>query len=168
MFEYLSANPEKADQFSKAMEFYAKNMPGFSESFLVNGYDWKSLRAGTLVDVGGSNGYVSKALADAFPELNIILEDLGEVIDANNFATHGEVAANARIKYLAYDFFTPQPVIADAYLFRWVFLDWPDHYVVRIIRNLVPALRRGARVIVNESLSPDSSLMSLSTKRNVW
>ena len=168
MFDYLRAHPEKEAQFGKAMKCYSQNLPGFSESFLVHGYDWKSLGAGTLVDVGGSTGYVGAALAKANPELHVIVEDLGDVISDRPCMKDGTAAGEPGIRFVVYDFFTPQPIVADAYLFRWVFHDWPDHYVIRIVRNLVPALRPGCRVIVNESLSPNPHFMSLSEARAIW
>ena len=38
---------------------------------------------------------------------------------------------------------------------RSVFHDWPDAYVVRFLRNLVPALSPGVRVIINECCLPE-------------
>jgi len=73
-----------------------------------------------------------------------------------------------RIRYEPHDFFCRQPVVAaDVYLFRWVFHDWPDHYVVRILRAQVPALRKGSRILVNESLSARPGTLPLSLERTV-
>lgn len=48
-------------------------------------------------------------------------------------------------------FLTPQPVHgADVYLLRWVMHDWSDKYCVKILQALVPALKKGARVLVND------------------
>ncbi|KAI1377941.1 putative O-methyltransferase [Hypoxylon crocopeplum] len=163
MFDFLRTQPSKADQFSKAMRFYSAGVPGYSESHLVAGYDWDALGAGTVVDVGGADGHVSRALSKAHPRLNMVVEDLPDVVAAAEQASPAD-----RVQYRAYDFFSTQPVAgADAYLFRWVFHDWPDHYVVRILRAQVPALRKGARILVNESLSPPPGSLPLTLERNI-
>ena len=146
------------------MRFYSAGVPGYSVSFLIEGYNWADLGAGTVVDVGGGNGYVSGALSKSYPQLNIVVEDLPDVVAAAAEAT----PPNQYLRYQAYNFFAPQPLVAaDAYLFRWVFHDWPDHYVVRILRAQVPALRKGARILVNESLSPHPGSLPLSLERTI-
>jgi len=45
-------------------------------------------------------------------------------------------------------------------MFRSVLLNWPDAYVVRFFRNLVPALKPGARVLVNEGVLPEPGEVS--------
>ncbi|KAI1084253.1 putative O-methyltransferase [Whalleya microplaca] len=163
MFDFLRTQPSQADQFSKAMRFYSAGVPGYSESHLVTGYDWDALGAGTVVDVGGGDGHVSRALSKAHPRLNMVVEDLPDVVAAAEQAS----PAN-RVLYQAYDFFLTQPVAgADVYLFRWVFHDWPDHYVVRILRAQVPALRKGARILVNESLSSPPGSLPLTLERTI-
>jgi 6-hydroxytryprostatin B O-methyltransferase len=50
--------------------------PGYSSSFLVNGVDWASFGEATVVDVGGVSGHISFALAEAFPSLRFVVQDL--------------------------------------------------------------------------------------------
>jgi hypothetical protein len=63
---------------------------------------------------------------------------------------------------MAHDFFTPQTVVADVYLLRWILHNWSDKYCMRILRALIPALKPGARVVVNEDVRPafDSPILS--------
>ncbi|KAI0190767.1 S-adenosyl-L-methionine-dependent methyltransferase [Xylaria flabelliformis] len=162
MFDFLRSQPLKADQFSKAMRFYAGGVPGYSESHLVEGYPWDSLGTGTVVDVGGADGHVGRALSKTDRNLSVVVEDLPDVVAA------ASQMATDRVRYQAYDFFSPQPVVgADVYLFRWVFHDWPDHWIVRILRAQVPALRKGTRIVVNESLSPPRGSLPLTLERNI-
>jgi hypothetical protein len=64
------------------------------------------------------------------------------------------------------DFFTLQAVAADVYYFRSIFHNWADKYCVRILQNLVPALKKGARVIIHERVLPTlDTLNSLDAKR---
>ena len=54
------------------------------------------------------------------------------------------------------DFFTLQPIKdADVYFFRAIFHDWPDKYCIQILQNLIPALKTGARVIIQDPHTPD-------------
>lgn len=60
------------------------------------------------------------------------------------------------VKFMAFDMNDPQPVKGAAvYLFRLVLLNWPDKYCVKFIKNLLPALEPGARVIINEGCLPE-------------
>lgn len=51
-------------------------------------------------------------------------------------------------------------------MFRWVLHNWPDAYVHRILRALIPALKPGARVIIFDEIMPPAGTMSLSVERN--
>ena len=67
---------------------------------------------------------------------------------------------------MEHDFFEEQPVKgADVYLLRWVLHDWSDSYAVRILRALIPALNKGARVILNETVLPPDEMVSIGTRR---
>lgn len=61
-----------------------------------------------------------------------------------------------RVRFMEHDFFTPQPVKgADAYFFRLIFHDWPDQECVEILRNLVPALKNGASILICDIVLPE-------------
>lgn len=53
-----------------------------------------------------------------------------------------------RISFEAHDFFSEQRIVADAYLLRQIVHDWPDDDAERIVRNLIPAMRPGARLMI--------------------
>ena len=62
---------------------------------------------------------------------------------------------------MAHDFNTPQPVKgADIYFFRWIFHDWSDKYVIKVLRALIPALKKGARIVANDKLLPEPGGLS--------
>jgi len=44
---------------------------------------------------------------------------------------------------------------ADVYFFRLIFHDWPDEQCIQILRNLVPALKSGARILICDQLIPE-------------
>lgn len=83
----------------------------------------------------------------------------------SNGATDGD--RRETVQFQAHNFFNPQPVQADIYVFRWVMHDWPDHYVVKILKQLVPALKKGAKVVVNESLCPEAGSLPLAVERYI-
>lgn len=59
------------------------------------------------------------------------------------------------------DFFTPQTVSADIYHFKSIFHNWADKYSIKILQNLIPALRKGAKIVIHERILP--GLESLTT-----
>ena len=140
--------------------------PDTSPLFLVKGYPWSSLGHGTIVDVGGSTGSISIAIAEAHPALQFIVQDRPEVIkETRGIELPDNVAT--RVTFAAHDFFTPQTVIGDVYLFRYIFHNWPDAYVVDILRQLVVALRPGSRVVINDTLLPEPNTASITAEREV-
>ena len=162
-YQYLNANPEKSKRFAGAMQAFGEG-PDISPSFLVESFPWTSLGTGTVVDLGGSNGSVSIAVAEAHPDLKFVVQDRLEVINAAN--KQGLPSKlNNRIEFMEHDFFTEQPVTADLYLFRYIFHNWPDAYAIKILRQLIPVLKTGARVLVNDHLLPEPNTASLTTER---
>ena len=155
------------------MTYYQAPTPAISPKFLASGYPWHELPPKAIVvDLGGNNGHVAKLIAAANPKIQVVVQDLPEVVKqvesaepAPNDAPNENVGLP--IKFQGHNFFEPQTLEADVYLMRWILHDWPDHYVVRILRQLVPALKKGAKVVVNESLCPDSMSMPLSMERYI-
>ena len=37
---------------------------------------------------------------------------------------------------------------------RAILHDWPDKYAVRILRNLIPGLKEGSTVLINDTVMP--------------
>lgn len=104
-----------------------------------------------VVDVGGSRGGLCESLLRRYPEIQTaVVEDLPEVTE-KNLQRQPPEDLTSRIKYQAYNFFTEQPVKdADVYVFRTVIHDWPDSYAVKILRNQIPALKPGAKILIND------------------
>ncbi|GAB1200381.1 hypothetical protein APSETT444_009752 [Aspergillus pseudonomiae] len=165
LFDYLQSRPEKARQFSEAMKFYTGPIPAYSPSFLIKGYPWASLPDGAVVvDLGGSDGHIARLISNANPGMRVVVQDVSSVVEEARATMQAE---NRAVEFHVHDFFNPQPIVADLYLFRWVLHDWSDKYVVKILRQLVPALRTGAKVVVNESLCPDSGSLPIATERYI-
>ncbi|KAJ3552567.1 hypothetical protein NPX13_g11081 [Xylaria arbuscula] len=63
---------------------------------------------------------------------------------------------------MTHDFFIEQSIReADVYLYRACLHNWSDKYAVRILRALIPALKVGARVLLNDVVVPGPEEMSL-------
>jgi hypothetical protein len=87
------------------------------------------------------------------------------VEDLPGTAADGERMLDAqfkdRIRFLGHNLNDEQPVKgADLYMFRSVLLNWPDAYVVKFLKNLVPALKPGAKVLINEGCLPEPGTVS--------
>jgi predicted O-methyltransferase YrrM len=148
-------------RFKSAMQFL-QTFPGLETSYIISNFPWATLGAGTVVDVGGSHGFVAIDLAKAFPELKLIVQDLPAVIeDAKK-----SVEEYGRVEFMAHDFFTEQPVKgADVYYFRWILHDWSDKYCIKILKALIPALKKGAKVVLSERCLEPPCTLPISKER---
>lgn len=108
---------------------------------------------------------MSILLAKAFKSLNFVVQDLPEAIDGAEKSVPEEL--KPRMKFMAHDFFTDQPVEGSVYLLRAIFHNLPDHYCVNILRKLIPALKHGVRIVINDSLVPPPRTLDLLAERNV-
>ncbi|KAL0259111.1 hypothetical protein SLS55_006616 [Diplodia seriata] len=152
MFVEIGRNPARAKRFGRAMHSLTGG-EGYEVDYLVNGYPWDALGKATVVDVGGSHGFVPVALAKRFPDLRFVVQDLPKTVADGPAHIPPEFAD--RIEFQAHDFFTEQPVAgADVYFFRWIFHNWSDKYCEKMLKCLIPALKPGARILVNENILP--------------
>ena len=63
----------------------------------------------------------------------------------------------SRISFQAQDILQPNTLKdADVYLLRSILHDWSDKYAVIILKNLVPALKDGARVLIADFIMPEA------------
>ena len=128
-------------------------LPGFSAQYLVTGFPWGSGGELTVVDVGGGLGHVSRALVDHSPNVKCIVEDSPDVVAQGQEGLPSNL--RRRISFQAHDFFQEQPVKgADVYLLRLILHNWSDKYSKMIIKALVPALKPGAKVVINDRVIP--------------
>ena len=157
-FDNVAKNPERAARFAAGMAIQWE-LPGYQLEYLLDGYDWAGLGNVTVVDIGGFKGRISIALADKFPNLNMLVEDMG----MNEQEAHAAVPAHLkdRVNFKVHDMFSPQTVTADVYYIRQVLHDWPDKYSIKVLRQQIPCLKKGAKILLNESLLPEAPGSSL-------
>ena len=157
-FESMEDNPQRRDAFANVME-YAQSRPGigFSPSHLLSSYDWGSV--GTVVDIGGGTGATSIVLAQNHPSIRCIVQDLPAIVSQGRKHLPCDLAQ--QVSFMEHDFFREQPVKdAEVYFLRWVLHDWSDKKAISILRNLIPALKPGANLVLQEFVIPEPGVLS--------
>ncbi|KAI6775361.1 hypothetical protein HG530_002119 [Fusarium avenaceum] len=152
MFATFGKDPSRGERFAVAMASLTGG-EGYEVSYLVDNYDFSEVndRQGTLVDIGGSHGFVCVDLARKWSKMKFVVQDLPKTISSVPEPICADEGVAQRISLQAHDFFTEQPVKdADVYYFRWILHNLSSPYAVKILKNLVPALKPGARVIIND------------------
>lgn len=153
MYETIKEDEAVQKRFSAHMEHIAKQDPRTGERFAAM-YPWDKSPQATVVDIAGGNGQYSVALAQAYPDMKFVVQDVPGVSEAGRENLPAEL--RGRIKFTEHDMFKPQPVEgADIYFLRHVLHNWSDGYCVRILKALVPALKPGARVLICELVIPE-------------
>jgi hypothetical protein len=104
--------------------------------------------------MGGSNGFASIAIAEANPKLKFVVQDQEHTITEETKTAVPE-SLKSRVRLEAHDIFNPQKVEADVYFFRWVLHGFPDKYAIEVLHALIPALKKGAKVVVNDGVIPE-------------
>ena len=162
-FDVIKKDPARQQQFVNAMT-YSHLHDTYSLRHLIDNYDFGEVHNATIVDVGGSHGQVSIEIVRKFPGVNCVVQDLPDTICGLQSQVPDEL--NDRIRGMEYDFLTPQPVKgADIYLFRWIFHDWSDKYCIKILQSLVPALKKGAKIVINDICIPPHGQLGVAADR---
>ncbi|KAB8230798.1 O-methyltransferase-domain-containing protein [Aspergillus alliaceus] len=150
LWEINARSPTLDRQFHELM---ASSCSSSVESVehIVNGFDWESISS--LVDVGGSIGHTSLAISSRYTHLRCIVQDTEKAIS--------QASATNKVFFMEHDFFQPQKVVADAYLYRFILHDWSDEDAKRILAAAVAGLRKGAWLIIMDMVAPDQGTVPL-------
>lgn len=162
----LAKIPERSRRFGSGMRFMTQGTL-YDINHLINGYEWAALdeKGGTVVDIGGGHGGVSRALASATSKLQLIVQDLPGTVKEGESILPAEL--KERVTFMAHDFLTEQPVKgADVYFFRFILHNWSDKYATRILGNLIPAMKDGSKVVIYEFLPADVATTVWSEKQS--
>ncbi|KAL8952686.1 MAG: hypothetical protein Q9222_001423 [Ikaeria aurantiellina] len=144
LYETIHQDPSRERRWTTAMSAMASQT---NFDFILDSFDWPRYFTGTVVDVGGGSGTISEGLALQLPNLNFIVQDSEEVIKQANINS----VVQDRISFMAHDFFTEQPAkFAEVYYFRNIFHNWPDEQCIAILKKLIPALKPGAHIIIDD------------------
>lgn len=66
-------------RFADMMRFMTRE-PGLEPEHIVNGFPWAELGEATVVDLGGSHGAISCALARKYPSLKLVVQVCGYLL----------------------------------------------------------------------------------------
>lgn len=151
-FSFLDKHEERRRRFANGQGLLMAH-PARDPMHLVNTLDWSGDSCPkTVIDIGGSHGHLMKAILNSFPGVQQgIVQDLPGVV---NQATV-PIELQDRMSFEAYDFFTTQQRKADVRIFRVILHDWPDADVVKILRNQIPSLEPGNRIVLHEQVIDD-------------
>ncbi|HKR65798.1 MAG TPA: methyltransferase [Thermoanaerobaculia bacterium] len=137
-WDYYKANPEEGLAFARAMG----NLSKIVAMDVVRLYDPSQFRR--IVDVGGSQGVLLRALLDRAPNARGVLFDLPEVT--------ASAPQDARVEIVSGSFFDTIPEGGDLYVLKSILHDWPDERCDAILANVHRAAAPGATVLLVETI----------------
>ncbi|RAQ45435.1 O-methyltransferase [Aspergillus flavus] len=161
MFMHIQRFPERERRFTNTI-VEMTSTEGYGVHHLVDGYPWEEVE-GTVVDVGGSTGHASIAISRKSPAAQFVVQDVQGIIEQGRASLPPALAG--RITFQTNDFFTAQPTSADVYLLCFILHGHPDAQAVKILQNLLPATKKGSRVILNEGGLSEPLTMGRSEER---
>lgn len=128
-YSLMQSTPGYASRFANAMTSFAKynsRSPNLPKVQLLAGSGPFQGLAGkaTVVDIGGSRGIDSIMFAKTYPDLSFVVQDLPRTIQGAEACLPPDL--RGRIQFEPYDFFTPQTRVAEVYMIKQCFHNWPD------------------------------------------
>jgi hypothetical protein len=142
---HLARNPEEARVFDAAMTAKALGQVGA----IIAAYDFCGFRH--IVDVGGGQGHLIRAILRSCPEARGTLFDLPHVVEAARAA--GD--EGGRLTFRGGDFFKDRLPAADAYILMEVIHDWADPPAENILRTLKASAPTRAKLLLIETEVPE-------------
>jgi hypothetical protein len=141
-WQFLERNPAQSSLFNQAM----RSLSAPLTASVTAAYDWS--RFPVIADIGGGIG---SQLVDV---LNTHTSCRGILFDRQ------EVVANAmphdRVECIGGDFLKGVPQGADAYLLRWILIDWTDNDAITILNNVRSAMKADSRLALIEYVIPET------------
>jgi len=107
-----------------------------------------------IADIGGGYGGLLAALLGAHPQIEGILFDRSQTLEAAKPFLQSLGVAE-RIEFEAGDFLAEIPVRADLYLLKGVLQQWDDGEARTILSNCRDAMPEGGRLVIIELLLPE-------------
>jgi hypothetical protein len=150
LFPYLTQHPTAAAVFDEAITGYTTQVA----ATVAAAYDFSQF--GTLVDVGGGQGTLLRAILQANPTLHGVLFDLPHVTEdaKKRLAAAG---LTERCSIIGGDFFTTVPTGGDAYLLKWIIHDWDEERAVTLLKNCHRAMGVRSKLLVIEAVLPSGN-----------
>lgn len=140
LYEYLDKDAETARIFDLAMQDWARPIGVLAAEHI----SFENVR--TVVDVGGGNGALLKAILSAHPHLKGVCvdrEDTCRRAEADLRASGDEYLIE-RLSYRPSDILRDVPEGGDLYIIKNVLHDWSPESCVQILSNIRKAMSAGA------------------------
>lgn len=144
-FAHLESDPEASTIFNRALA----ELTQLATRRIVEGFDFSSFK--TIVDVGGGNGQLLRAILGKHPSMRGVLFDLTHAIEG---ARQHLSTLLDRCEFVVGDFFQSIPADADAYIFKSVIHDWNDDDARRILEVCRAAMKPDAMLLLIEQIMP--------------
>ncbi|RYC60928.1 hypothetical protein CHU98_g5281 [Xylaria longipes] len=151
VFEVLGSDPKAAMRFAGGMKSL-DHVPGCGDAFVAKAYDWASLGDVYIVNLGGQRGSVAIDLASKFENVKLLVQDSAIVIEGADSAVPSQL--KERVQFMKHELFENQTVQADVYFFRMILRSWGDKYAVNILKAQIPALKPGAKILIQDACMP--------------
>ncbi|XP_068662715.1 trans-resveratrol di-O-methyltransferase-like [Aristolochia californica] len=139
-WEHANRCPELNDKFNQAMSSDTQFLMSTLVAKCAHVFDGLN----SLVDVGGGTGAAARALAEAFPDLEVTVLDLPHVV--------AHLPTDSGVYFTGGDMFQWIPQ-ADAIFLKWILHDWSDDECIRILqkcKEAIPSEEKGGKVIILE------------------
>ena len=155
VFGYLAKHPEESRIFDSAMT--SKSHRDIAAILPAYGFS----QFATIADIAGGRGHLLRAILKSSPKTRGILFDQPHVV-AEVAPEDGE-----KLTVIGGNFFTDSMPKADAYLLMNIIHDWPDAESIKILSAIRRAMSSGARVLIIETVVPDSAGPHLSKELDI-
>ena len=158
LWEYMKQHPDYDAVFNRAMAGLS-----LQAEQLIDHYDFAPFD--TIVDVGGGNGTLLRALLLRYPSLTGVLFEQATLEEVARSLLAAEPALQGRYEIMSGDFFQFLPGGGDLYIFKHILHDWNDDQVMQILVNCRRVMHPGQRGIIIEQLlqrdNPSDSVLSI-------
>lgn len=165
VYAVLASQPQRGRRFGGAMRFFTKG-DSWDLRHMLASFDWTSVDkpGDVLVDIGGGNGQISQYLARHTSKTRFVVQELPHVVSEAPAQLPEDL--RSRVDFVVHDFFTPQTMDRPpaAFLLRYILHNWSDKHSVRILKNLVPAMRKGSKVLIYEYVLEDGPVTELTAR----
>lgn len=165
VYAVLASQPERGRRFGGAMRFFTKG-DSWDLRHMLASFDWPSVDkpGDVVVDIGGGNGQISQYLARHTSNTRFVIQDLPHVVSEAPAQLPEDL--KDRIDYVVHDFFKPQTMDPPpaAFLLRYILHNWSDKYSVSILKNLVPAMRKGSKLLIYEYVLEDRPVTDMTAR----
>lgn len=148
-FEYLHSHKEEGEVFDAFMRY----SPDDRHNAVAQAYSFE----GIVVDVGGGNGGLLRAVLGANNDARGILYDRGAVFDGVPGLLED---VSSRCEIVAGDFFESVPAGGDIYTLSQILHDWNDARCLDILANCRKAMAAGSRLLVIERVLSELAMQT--------